>query len=157
MKSSNHLFKTQIHQRYININKIYESKGSNKILWFDYLIDIWEYVNQITILALLALCFVYALYTVYSKWMTLAKVHVLSVNLCPYPLTTQGKMIWRCVSWVWRRRVWPGRGARRSCPGSLKKSGNAAMEFSTSRKPLRTSRPGPHTPPPCSRVSSSEP
>lgn len=92
-----------------------------------------------------------------SNWMTLAKVHVLSVNPCLYLSATQGKTIWRCVSWVWRRRVWPGRGARRSCPGSLKKSGSAAMEFSTSRKPLRTSRPGPRTPPPCSRVSSSEP
>lgn len=68
----------------------------------------------------------------------------------------QEKTTWRCASWVWRRRVWPGRGVPRSSPGSSKKSGSAARESSTWRKPSRTSRPGPRTPPPCFRVSSSE-
>ena len=71
-------------------------------------------------------------------------------------LSPQGKMTWRCVSWVWRRPAWPGREERRSFHGSLRRSGNAAMGSSTWGMPSRASRPGPPTPRPCCRTSSSE-
>lgn len=72
----------------------------------------------------------------------------------PAPLI-QERTTWRCVSWVLRRRAWPGSVAPRSCPGSSRKSGSAVVASSTCGAPSRTSRPGPRTPRPCCRTCSS--
>ena len=72
----------------------------------------------------------------------------------PPPL--QVRTTWRCASWAWRRRAWPGSGGPRSSRGSLRRSGSAARACSTWRAPSRASRHARPTPPPCSRTCSNE-